>query len=42
MNDPASAQFAREAAQKSMVLLKNDGQLLPLDKIVARSIRRSR
>jgi beta-glucosidase len=32
MNDPASEKFAREAAQRSMVLLKNDGQLLPLDK----------
>lgn len=32
LNDPASAQVAREAAQKSMVLLKNDAQLLPLDK----------
>lgn len=32
MNDPASAQLARQAAQKSMVLLKNDGQMLPLDK----------
>ena len=32
LNDPASAQFAREAAQRSMVLLKNDAQLLPLDK----------
>ncbi len=32
MNDPASAQFAREAAQKSMVLLKNEGDFLPLDK----------
>jgi beta-glucosidase len=32
MNDPASAKFAREAAQRSMVLLKNDAQLLPLDK----------
>lgn len=31
-NDPASSKFAREAAQSSMVLLKNDGQLLPLDK----------
>src|ERR1019366_8244397 len=32
MNDPASAQFARQASRQSMVLLKNDGQLLPLDK----------
>ncbi len=32
MNDPASAATAREAAQKTMVLLKNEGQLLPLDK----------
>jgi beta-glucosidase len=32
MSDPASATTAREAAQKSMVLLKNEGQLLPLDK----------
>lgn len=32
LNDPASAQVAREAAQKSMVLLKNEAQLLPLDK----------
>ncbi len=32
MNDPASAATAREAAQKSMVLLKNDDALLPLDK----------
>ncbi len=32
MADPAAAQFAREAAQKSMVLLKNDGAMLPLDK----------
>ena len=32
LNDPASAEFAREAAQHSMVLLKNDAQLLPLDK----------
>ena len=31
-NDPTSSKFAREAAQSSMVLLKNDGQLLPLDK----------
>lgn len=32
LNDPASARFAREAAQRSMVLLKNDVGLLPLDK----------
>ncbi len=32
MNDPASAQVAREAAQRTMVLLKNDAQMLPLDK----------
>src|SRR5664279_1712482 len=32
MNDPASAATAREVAQKTMVLLKNDAQLLPLDK----------
>jgi len=32
LNDPASAAIAREAAQRSMVLLKNDAQLLPLDK----------
>ena len=32
LNDPASVQVAREAAQKSMVLLKNEAQLLPLDK----------
>ncbi|HZD31995.1 MAG TPA: beta-glucosidase BglX, partial [Candidatus Angelobacter sp.] len=32
MNDPASAQLAREATVKSMVLLKNDGAMLPLDK----------
>jgi beta-glucosidase len=32
MNDPASAKFAREAAQRSIVLLKNEAQLLPLDK----------
>ena len=32
MTDPASVTAAREAAQKSMVLLKNDGALLPLDK----------
>lgn len=32
LNDPASVQFAREAAPRTMVLLKNDSQLLPLDK----------
>jgi beta-glucosidase len=32
LNDPASAELAREAARRSMVLLKNDAQLLPLDK----------
>ena len=32
LNDPASTAFAREAAQRSIVLLKNDAQLLPLDK----------
>ena len=31
MNDPASAQLAHEAAVKTMVLLKNDGGMLPLD-----------
>jgi beta-glucosidase len=32
LNDPASAEFAREVAPHTMVLLKNDSQLLPLDK----------
>ena len=32
LNDPASTQSAREAAQRTMVLLKNEAQLLPLDK----------
>jgi beta-glucosidase len=31
-NDPATAKLAREAAQRTMVLLKNDGGMLPLDK----------
>jgi beta-glucosidase len=32
LNDPASAKVARETTQKTMVLLKNDGGMLPLDK----------
>jgi len=32
MNDPASAKVAREAAGQTMVLLKNEGGLLPLDR----------
>ena len=32
LNDPASTREAREAATKTMVLLKNDGGMLPLDK----------
>jgi len=32
LNDPATPKLAREAAQKSMVLLKNDNAMLPLDK----------
>jgi len=32
MSDAASAKAAREAATKTMVLLKNDGGVLPLDK----------
>lgn len=31
-DSPAQRQLARQAAQKSIVLLKNEGQLLPLDK----------
>jgi len=31
-DDPATARFARQAAQRTMVLLKNDNGLLPLDK----------
>jgi beta-glucosidase len=31
-SDPATAKFARAAAQRTMVLLKNDGGLLPMDK----------
>src|ERR1700733_2733989 len=32
LNDPAHAQLARSAVQRSTVLLRNDGSLLPLDK----------
>src|SRR5262249_8378274 len=32
MNDPASAKVAREPAGQTMVLLKNEGGLLPLDR----------
>ncbi len=31
-NDPENKQLALEAAQKAVILLKNEGQLLPLDK----------
>ena len=32
LNDPAHQELARHAAQRSMVLLRNEGSLLPLDK----------
>lgn len=35
MNDPATRQFARVAAQRSMVLLRNENHTLPLSKSVA-------
>mgnify|MGYP001818905757 FL=1 len=31
-NDPANSQLALEAAEKAVILLKNEGRLLPLDK----------
>ncbi len=34
MSDPAARQFARVAAQRSVVLLRNDGHTLPLSKSV--------
>jgi len=34
MSDPAARQFARVAAQRSMVLLRNEGHTLPLSKSV--------
>jgi beta-glucosidase len=37
-SDPASALLARTAAQRSMVLLRNEGQLLPLDKSKVSSV----
>lgn len=37
-SDPASAQLARTAAQRSMVLLRNQNSLLPLDKSKISSI----
>ena len=32
LNDPAHQQLARKAAQRSLILLRNEGSLLPLDK----------
>ncbi len=32
LNDPASEQLARKTAQRSMILLRNEGSLLPLDR----------
>lgn len=36
LDTPAERQLAREIAQKSLVLLKNEGDLLPLEKTVGR------
>jgi beta-glucosidase len=38
LDDPRSAQVAREEARGSMVLLKNEGNLLPLDKTKLKTI----
>jgi beta-glucosidase len=38
LNVPAHQQLARKAAQRSVVLLRNEGALLPLDKKAIRSI----
>ena len=38
LDDPQSAQVAREEARGSMVLLKNEGNLLPLDKSKLKTI----